>query len=162
MKSTFVPVRAYANNLHNIQNQGQARQNEAQAKSDLSHSSAKEGPYTAAAGDQGVAVAKDHPDRTTGQWNQTVGSGKEYLGNLTGSEQMKKEGAQQNREGKGQEAQGQLNDYASGMGQRMEGKLGGAVAGMKGDKQEFEQKMDKHDTGKTLQRGAESDMQKQA
>ena len=107
-------------------------------------------------------MAKDDPDRTAGSWNQTVGSGKEYVGNLTGSEQMKKEGARQNEEGKAQEAQGQLSDYASGIGDRVKGSVGGAAAGLTGDRAEQNKRMEQHDVGKTLQRGAEKDIQKQA
>ena len=107
-------------------------------------------------------MAKDDPNRTAGNWNQTMGSGKEYLGNLTGSEQMKKEGERQNQDGKAQEAQGQLSDYASGMGDRVQGRVGGAAAALTGDRQEQAKRMEQHDVGKTLQRGAESDIQKQA
>ena len=61
-------------------------------------------------------VAQDDPNRTAGSWNQTVGSGKEMVGNFVGAEGLKREGIEQNREGKGQEAQGQLSDLGSGMG----------------------------------------------
>ena len=43
----------------------------------------------------------DDPNRSEGSWNQTVGSGKEMLGNAIGAEGLKKEGIKQNQEGKG-------------------------------------------------------------
>jgi hypothetical protein len=40
------------------------------------------------------------------------------LGNLIGAEGLKKEGIEQNREGKAQEAQGQLSDLGGGIADR--------------------------------------------
>lgn len=40
------------------------------------------------------------------------------LGNLVGAEGLKQEGIQQNREGKAQEAQGQLSDLSGGIADR--------------------------------------------
>lgn len=62
------------------------------------------------------AVTEDDPNRGEGAWNQTVGSAKESLGGMIGAEGLKKEGARQNQEGKGQEAEGQLSDLGSGYG----------------------------------------------
>ena len=67
------------------------------------------------------AVTTDHPDRTQGSWNQTVGSGKEMLGNLVGAEGIKQQGIDQNRAGKEQEARGQLSDLGSGVADRAKG-----------------------------------------
>jgi len=72
------------------------------------------GPF-AVSGSGGVAT--DDPNRTEGSWNQTVGSGKEMLGNALGADGLKREGIEQNRAGKGQEAQGQLSDLGSGIGE---------------------------------------------
>ena len=83
------------------------------------------------------------------------------LGNLIGSEDLKKEGIQQNREGKGQEAQGQLSDLGSGVGDRVKGAAGGIMAGITGDREKQEREQIRHDDGKTLQRSAEADIQKQ-
>ena len=83
------------------------------------------------------------------------------VGNALGMEGLKKEGAQQNQEGKGQEAKGQLNDYGSGMADRVSGTVGGAVAGLTGNTAEKQKREAQHDQGKTLQRGAESDINKQ-
>ncbi len=105
-------------------------------------------------------MTKDDPDRTTGSWNQTVGSGKEMVGNLVGSENLKRDGVEQNQAGKGQEAKGQLNDFAGGAADRVVGTVGGAVAGLTGDRQEQELRQKQHDAGKTQQRGAEADIDK--
>lgn len=63
------------------------------------------------------AVTADHQKRSEGSWNQTVGSGKEMLGNMVGAEGLKQEGIRQNQEGKGQEAEGQLSDLGHGTGE---------------------------------------------
>ncbi|EKG13527.1 CsbD-like protein [Macrophomina phaseolina MS6] len=131
---------------------------EAQAKDDLSHASAKAGPFTVSAS----GVAKDDPNRTEGSWNQTIGSGKETLGNLIGNESLKKEGARQNQEGKGQEAQGQLSDLGQGISDRVGGTVGGAIAGLTGNEKAKAEYEKQHDQGKTAQRGVEADLQKQA
>ena len=83
------------------------------------------------------------------------------VGNALGMEGMKKEGQQQNAEGKAQEAQGQLSDLGKGVSDRAQGALGGAVAGITGDRAAQEKAKEQHDLGKTLQRGAEADIQKQ-
>lgn len=46
---------------------------------------------------------------------------------------LKREGQQQNAEGKGQESKGQLNDLGSGVADRVQGTVGGAVAGLTGE-----------------------------
>jgi len=68
---------------------------------------------------------------------------------------LKQAGAQQNAEGKGQEAQGQLNDFGSGVANRVSGAVGGAVAGVTGDREAQLKAQEQHDVGKTQQRGAE-------
>lgn len=75
---------------------------------------------------------------------------------------LKRKGAAQNAEGKGQEAQGQLNDLGSGIGNRVAGTVGGAVAGISGDREAQIEAQKQHDIGKTQQRGAEHDIQKQS
>jgi uncharacterized protein YjbJ (UPF0337 family) len=74
---------------------------------------------------------------------------------------LKRAGAQQNAEGKGQEAQGQLNDFGSGIANRATGAVQGAVAGITGDRDAQLKAQEQHDIGKTQQRGAEHDIQKQ-
>jgi hypothetical protein len=75
---------------------------------------------------------------------------------------LKQEGIQQNKEGKGQEAAGQLSDLGSGITDRAKGTVGAAVAGLAGDKVEQEKYQQQHDVGKSLQRGVEHDVTKQA
>ena len=119
----------------------------------------KVGPF-AVSGSGGVS--KDSSDRTEGSWNQTVGSAKESFGNLVGAEGIKAEGIQQNREGKGQEASGQLSDLGTGIGDRVQGAFGSAVSGLTGDKDAQAKYQHQHDDGKTAQRSVEADIQKQA
>lgn len=90
-----------------------------------------------------------------------MGSAKEAVGGLIGNENLKKAGEQQNAEGKAQEAQGQLSDLGKGVSDRVTGAVGGAVAGLTGDREEQKRREAQHDLGKTLQRGAEADIQKQ-
>jgi len=140
------------------QNAGQAKQDKSTLENQASHATAKIGNYSASSSG---AITKDDPNRTTGSWNQTLGSGKEFVGGLVGSEDLKKEGHQQNLEGQAQEAQGQLNDYGSGVVNRVGGAVGGAVAGLTGDREAQLKAQEQHDAGKTQQRGAEADIQKQ-
>lgn len=91
-----------------------------------------------------------------------MGSAKEAIGGLLGAEGLKKEGQQQNAEGKGLEAEGQLADYGSGMKKRVEGTLGGMAAGVTGDREKQMEKQLQHDDGKTQLRSAQADIQKQA
>merc|ERR1712230_335991 len=57
-----------------------------EAESDLSHTAAKAGPFTVSSSG---APAKDNSQRTQGQWDQTMGSAKETVGNLVGSADLK-------------------------------------------------------------------------
>jgi uncharacterized protein YjbJ (UPF0337 family) len=138
-----------------------AHKQSADAKDAASHTAARAGPFTLS-GEGGGAVARDSSDRSAGSWNQTVGSAKESLGGLLGAESLRQAGIEQNRQGKEQEARGQLGDLASGVGDRVKGVLGGAVAGATGDEQEAARRREQHDQGKTMQRGVEMDFQKQA
>jgi uncharacterized protein YjbJ (UPF0337 family) len=65
------------------QKAGDAKQDKAAVEKDVSHAALKVGNVTA--GSSG-AISKDDPMRTEGSWNQTVGSGKEFVGGLVGSE----------------------------------------------------------------------------
>jgi uncharacterized protein YjbJ (UPF0337 family) len=64
------------------ENKGIAKQNKADVEHDLSHATAKGPGFTATTS----GVARDDPDRQKGAWNQTVGAGKEFVGNVVGSE----------------------------------------------------------------------------
>lgn len=131
----------------------------ANAEKELSHAGVK-GPGFAVSS-TGVP-AKDDANRTQGSWDQTIGSGKETLGNLIGSEGLKQQGRDQNRAGQELEANGQLNDLGKGVGDRVTGAVGGAVAGLTGDREGAAKYADQHDEGKSRQRGVEIDLQKQA
>lgn len=102
----------------------------ADAESDLSHSAAKAGPFSISSSG---AVAQDNEDRTQGQWDQTVGSVKEATGNLLGNENLKQQGREQNLQGQGQEAKGQLSDLGQGISDRVGGTVGGAFASLTGN-----------------------------
>ena len=140
------------------QNAGEAKKTKAELENDASQATLKAGNLTASSSG---AVTKDDPKRTEGSWNQTVGSAKEAVGGLVGNESLKQAGARQNAEGKGQEAEGQLSDLGSGIGNRVSGAVGGAVAGITGDRDAQLKAQEQHDVGKTQQRGAEHDIQKQ-
>ncbi|KAL2127022.1 hypothetical protein VTI74DRAFT_11470 [Chaetomium olivicolor] len=138
--------------------EGRAKQQKAQAEYDASHSAVKVPGATVSSG----AVAKDDPNRSEGSWNQTIGSAKEFVGGLVGNESLKQSGREQNLSGQEQEARGQVKDYTSGVGDRVSGAVGSAVAGLTGDRAKQAEYQDRHDTGKAQQRGAEHDIQKQA
>ena len=141
------------------QAQAQQTHDKAAAEKDLSHSAAKVGPYSLSATG---APAKDNADRTQGSWDQTVGSGKEFIGGMIGSEDMKKAGREQNLAGQSQEAKGQLSDLGQGISDRVTGAVGGAGAALTGDREAQARFADRHDEGKTRQRGVELDLDKQA
>lgn len=63
--------------------QGKAKQDQARAEHEASHATLKGPGFTASSSG---AVTKDDPDRGQGSWNQTVGSAKEALGGVVGSE----------------------------------------------------------------------------
>ncbi|KFH45255.1 hypothetical protein ACRE_039680 [Hapsidospora chrysogenum ATCC 11550] len=158
---------------------GELREENARAEHDASHATAKV-PGGAISG-SGAAV-RDDPNRTEGTWNQTVGSTKEAVGNLTGNEvfspwlwmrrselvantiakSLKQAGREQNLEGQSQEAKGQLKDFGSGAADRAQGALGSAVSGLTGDRAEQVRYDQLRAEGKTQQRSAEHDIQKQA
>ncbi|GAW21069.1 hypothetical protein EKO27_g42 [Xylaria grammica] len=166
LKSTIDSVTGAAQNvLGSItgntadQTQGEAKQQKADAEHGASHATAKIPGFTASSSG---AVTKDDPDRTAGAYAQTVGSAKEAFGGLVGSESIKAAGREQNQEGQRREAKGQVNDYASGLGDRVTGTLGSAVAGITGNQKAEADYQEQHDSGKTQQRGAEHDIKKQA
>ncbi|RDA87170.1 hypothetical protein CP532_4294 [Ophiocordyceps camponoti-leonardi (nom. inval.)] len=140
------------------QNKGEARKEEAKAEHDASQAAIKvPGATLSSSG----AVVKDDENRSQGSWNQTVGSAKEAVGGLVGSESLKETGREQNLEGQKQEAKGQLSDMGSGLANRAQGTVGGAVAGLTGDKKGQEHYEQMRAEGKSQQRGVEHDMQKQ-
>lgn len=75
---------------------------------------------------------------------------------------MKQQGREQNLEGRNQEAKGQLSDLGSGISERVQGTVGGAVSNLTGDKEKEAHYDELRAEGKTRQRGVEHDVQKQA
>jgi uncharacterized protein YjbJ (UPF0337 family) len=65
------------------QNEGQAKQQKAELENEASHATAKVGGFSASSSG---AITKDDPNRQAGSWNQTIGSAKEAVGGLIGSE----------------------------------------------------------------------------
>ncbi|KAJ5153510.1 uncharacterized protein N7482_009988 [Penicillium canariense] len=146
------------NTLSPRQNKGELSQEQAQAQHENSHTTAKLGNTTA---DPNTgAIAKDDPNRSTGSWDQTLGSAKEAIGNAIGNENLRQAGVQQNAAGKEQEAKGQLKDWGEGIQNRAQGHLGAVGAAITGDREEQKKYEDIHDEGKVRQRGAEADMAK--
>lgn len=144
--------------LTSLQVEGDHKKDKADAKDEASHAGANIAGHSVSA----TGVTKNDPNRSDGSWNQTVGSGKETLGNLVGAEGLKQEGIRQNQEGKEQEARGQLSDLGQGIGDRVTGSVGGAIAGLTGNKTEQAARQQQHDEGKTRQRGVEADLDKKA
>lgn len=135
-------------------------QSHAQSQHEASHSVSKLGPVSLSPSTG--AIATDDPDRSQGKWDQTMGSGKEMLGNMVGSDALKREGVEQNRKGQAMEARGQLSDLGGGMGDRAGGKVEGVLAGLSGDREAEARARARHDVGKTLQRSAERDIGRSA
>ena len=55
-----------------------------------------------------------------------------------------------------------MNDLGKGIGDRIGGNIGAAVAGITGNEAQKEEARRQHDEGKARQRGVEADLQKQA
>ncbi|KAH0498895.1 hypothetical protein TgHK011_006121 [Trichoderma gracile] len=141
------------------QAEGQVRKEKAESEYEASQAAAKlPGGTISSTG----TFTRDDPNRTQGSWNQTVGAAKETLGGLTGNESLKQSGREQNLEGQQQEAKGQVRDFGQGLSDRAQGAVGSAVAGLARDKEGQARYEELHDKGKTQQRGAEVDIQKQA
>ncbi|EDN94523.1 hypothetical protein SS1G_10397 [Sclerotinia sclerotiorum 1980 UF-70] len=107
------------------------KKDKASLEHDASHAGASVGGYSVSSSG---AISENDPARQEGSWNQTIGSGKEFIGGMLGAEELRKEGREQNAAGRGQQAQGQLNDLGSGVKDRVKGSVGEKVAGVKGDR----------------------------
>ncbi|RVD81684.1 uncharacterized protein DFL_009536 [Arthrobotrys flagrans] len=135
---------------------GTARKLDAEEENERSHASAKLGSVTATA-EGGAHV--DNKDRQQGSWNQTVGSGKQFVGGLIGNESLRAQGRAQYDEGVRQETSGQASDLAGGYADRIGGAIGGTL---NNDKDEQERYKKQHDGGKAAIRSVEKDLQKKA
>ncbi|TIB66868.1 hypothetical protein E3P77_01987 [Wallemia ichthyophaga] len=65
------------------------------------------------------------PSKTNAQWNSTVGTAKESLGNAVGSEDYSKAGKEQHAKGEAERKEAEAKQYGEGM------NVGGAVTGDK-------------------------------
>lgn len=140
------------------QEAGADKRDVAAAQDTVSHSAVKVGGYTASATG---AVTEDDPRRSEGSWNSTIGAGKEAVGGLVGSESLRQQGIEQNQAGKAQEAQGQVSDFSGGVADRVKGAAGSTAAQFMGNREDQQYYQEMHDKGKTQQRGAEYDIQRQ-
>jgi uncharacterized protein YjbJ (UPF0337 family) len=139
------------------QRQAEDKKAHAELEHDASRAAAKAGPFNLSS--SGAATV-DNKDRRDGKADQVIGSGKEFVGNVVGSDSLKREGRDQNTEGQGQEAAGQLKDFTSGVANRVTGTIGAAVSGLTGNTQAKSDFENQHDKGKTSQRGVEAEVQK--
>jgi len=138
---------------------GEAKRDIGESQKEASHATAKLGPVTAT-GEGGAHV--DNADRQQGSWDQTLGSGKQFVGGLVGSESLKSEGQSQYEAGVARETQGQATDLASGLTDRVKGSLGGIGAAITDDREAQARYQEQHDAGKAAQRSVEYDLQKKA
>lgn len=95
------------------QSQAEDKKTHAELEQNASHVAAKAGPLNLSSSG---AVTVDNKDRRDGKADQIIGSGKEFVGNAIGSDSLRREGRDQNTEGQGREAAGQLKDFTSGVG----------------------------------------------
>ncbi|EPS45235.1 hypothetical protein H072_758 [Dactylellina haptotyla CBS 200.50] len=121
-----------------------------------SHTANKLGPATATA-EGGIHI--DNADRQQGSWDQTIGSGKQFLGDLIGNESLKAQGRTQYDEGVKRETSGQVSDLAEGFSNRVSGAVGAMIAMDQQEKEKFNQQ---HDDGKAAVRSVQHDLQNRA
>ncbi|KAF3279545.1 hypothetical protein TWF970_004096 [Orbilia oligospora] len=133
---------------------GTARKIDAEEENERSHAAGKLGPVTGTA-EGGTHV--DSKDRQQGSWNQTIGSGKQFVGGMIGNESLKAQGRAQYDEGVQQETSGQASDLVDGYADRISGAIGGALSN---DQVEQERYKRQHDGGKAAIRSVEKDLQK--
>ncbi|KAK7969498.1 hypothetical protein PG996_002059 [Apiospora saccharicola] len=138
--------------------EAQARKDKADLEHDVSKTSVKvPGGAVSSSG-----IATDNQDQMTGNLKQTGGSAKEFVGNLTGSESLKQQGREMNKEGQGQEAKGILSQGYEGVKDRVGGTVGHGVNAMLGNEGAASEYQKQHDAGKANQRGFESNIDKKA
>ena len=95
----------------NEQINAEAKGEHAAQEYDASHASAKAGPVNFSSSG---AATLDNQNRTDGKMDQTIGSGKEFLGGVLGNESLKTAGRDQHDSGVAQEKQGQAQDLVGG------------------------------------------------
>ncbi|KAJ2987741.1 hypothetical protein NUW58_g4336 [Xylaria curta] len=144
------------------QAKGEAKQHKANVENDASHATAK---IPGSRPRRLVLWPKTTPDRAAGAYNQTVGSAKEAIvrAHARNSQSLQAAGRNQNKDGQNQEAKGQVERLRfTGIGDRVAGTFGSAVAGITGNSKAQAEYQEQHDVGKTQQRGAEHDIKKKA
>ncbi|EWC46627.1 hypothetical protein DRE_04114 [Drechslerella stenobrocha 248] len=135
---------------------GETKKAAAVEQNEQSHTAAKLGPVTATSGG-GAHV--DNKDRQQGAWDQTIGSGKQFVGGLVGNESLKSSGKTQYNEGVQRETAGQASDLVEGITNRVGGTLGGMFTTDKGEQEAYRRQ---HEEGKAAIRSVEADLQKKA
>ncbi|RPB24271.1 hypothetical protein L211DRAFT_837654 [Terfezia boudieri ATCC MYA-4762] len=103
----------------------------------------------------------DNQDRRQGAWDETVGSVKKAVGNLTGNAALKDAGARQEQEGQEQKAAGQIKDLTSGAADRVAGTIGSGMASLTKNTEAQADFQKQHDQGKTRVRGVEAELNSQ-
>jgi len=139
--------------------EGETRKVAAQEQNETSHTAAKLGPITAT-GEGGGHV--DNKDRQQGAFDQTIGSGKQFVGGVIGSESLKAQGREQYDRGVQRETAGQASDLVEGISKRVGGTLGNIGAAVTGDTEAQRTYQQQHAEGKAAQRSVEHDLQKKA
>ncbi|KAJ6257973.1 hypothetical protein Dda_7763 [Drechslerella dactyloides] len=137
-------------------NAGETKKVAAEDQNEKSHATAKLGPVTAT-GEGGAHV--DNKDRQQGTWDQTVGSGKQFVGGIIGNESLKSQGRTQYDEGVRKEASGQASDLVEGLSNRVGGTIGAMVSTDRNEQEEYRRQ---HDEGKAAVRSVQYDLQKKA
>ncbi|KAK6329682.1 hypothetical protein TWF696_003552 [Orbilia brochopaga] len=137
-------------------NAGETKKVAAEQQNEQSHATAKLGPVTATA--DGAAHV-DNKDRQQGAWDQTIGSGKQFIGGVVGNETLKSQGRAQYDEGVRRETSGQASDLVEGLSNRVGGAIGSMVTTDKNVEEAYRQQ---HDDGKAAVRSVQHDLQKQA
>lgn len=89
-----------------------------------------------------------------------MGSAKESLGNLVGSEQLRRTGQDQNAAGKQQESRSQVADWGEGVSERAKGAVGSVGAAVRGSAEDERRFQGMRGAGRERQRGAERDMER--
>ncbi|KAH8922337.1 hypothetical protein BT69DRAFT_1243255 [Atractiella rhizophila] len=93
----------------------------------------------------------NEPSKVNANYNSTVGSIKETVGNLTGLGGLESSGASQRRDGDAEYKAAQAQGYAEGTKDRVGGKVDNVVGAVTGDKSQEMSGQARHDKGETQQ-----------
>ncbi|TIB80045.1 hypothetical protein E3Q22_02170 [Wallemia mellicola] len=81
-----------------------------------------------------LSTMSTDPSKTNAQYNSTVGSGKEFIGNTIGSQDLSKSGKEQHAQGEAERKEAEAKQYGEGLVDSATGKaknIGGAITGDK-------------------------------